>query len=194
MSEYLTQRIEQRLPSGGYSPGDQVSLAYGPLRHAARLLECAIVEELEDALERLHTPLVALCGAGVLCALALHLHDEFGSFGVTVTFDTADVGEYEEVDLSRLALLANPQAVSSLEITCLNVPLARALVSGAVAPALTGLPEDFCQVLYLADAHEAPVSEEERNEYDDFDQDGDESFGEVRDISDERDSQDGLPD
>ena len=64
--------------------------------------------------------LVLLAAAGLLGEISFYLHDDQGACGVQVTISPFDVGDYEETDLSRLRLLANPEASGCIEVGCID--------------------------------------------------------------------------
>jgi hypothetical protein len=103
-------------------------------------------ERIKAALESLRKPLSALAAAGVLSGVTLTLQDAAGTVRMDVVFDAFDVGDGEDVDLSRLKLLASPQGEGRLEVMCSDEPLGRRLVETVLLPSLSEEALTCCQV------------------------------------------------
>jgi hypothetical protein len=132
----------------------------------------------------MHEPLVLLAGAGVLSEITFSLNDPQGVCGVRVSLDPFDIEDFEEMDVSRLRLLANPEAVGSIEIVCPDIMFAAAIAGTAWLPDATDLLT--CALVTRSDSDRdrempSPKLEDEEEERDDDEhenQSGRESDGE----------------
>ena len=111
--------ITQRLP-GYLAPDEQLALAIGVIHSAAELLQFSERDDLERGLATMQNPLLSLLAAGALSAITFAFHDEDSVCGVTVSFETDNMDDYEAVDLSRLQLAASTTSIGSIEIVCLD--------------------------------------------------------------------------
>lgn len=128
MPEHTHQWIVQQLPGRSLSPDEQVGVALSVVREGAERLDFFGLSDLEDVLTTTREGFLALAAAGVLRCLAFFLAHEGSTSGVAVNFDPDSVADYEHVDLSRLALGANPEARAFLTIASVESPLASSLM------------------------------------------------------------------
>jgi hypothetical protein len=118
--------IIQRVP-GYLAPDNQVALATDVIHTAAELLQFSERDDLERGLETMQKPLLSLIAAGVLSEITFALHDEDSVCGVTISFDSYNMKDFEEVDLSHLRLAASTTGTGSIEIVCLDGAVAEAV-------------------------------------------------------------------
>jgi hypothetical protein len=180
----MHETIIQRIPCGGLAPEAQVHLGFEALLTAAHLLEFSAIDELENALEDTRESLVVLAGAGELARITFHLQDPNGLFGVSVLFDPYDVADFEAVDLSRLRLLASPNAFGHIEIACLDTGFVAALVGAQWLPLPSVSLSFTCSEVTHNDGCDEP-SQEDRNVNDNGFEAWRESTGEVNDFYDQ---------
>jgi hypothetical protein len=114
MYEIITQPIY----AGYYRPEEQVEFAVEAVLTAAQYLEFVAIDELETALSQMRPHLVLLAAAGLFADFTFSQQDDQCVCGVQVTISPYLVATYEKVDLSRLRLLANPEACASIEVWC----------------------------------------------------------------------------
>jgi hypothetical protein len=100
-------------------------------------------------------PMLSLVAAGVLSEITFAFHDEDSVCGVTVSFDTYNMEDFAEVDLSRLRLAASTTGTGSIEIVCLE---------GAVTEAFTQqdwLPPSQPSLSWCLEQHSESIEETE---------------------------------
>jgi hypothetical protein len=180
----MHETIVQRIPCGGLAPEAQVHLAFEAFLTAAHFLEFSAIDTLERALEETRESLVVLAGAGELARITFHLQDPNGLLGVSVLFDPYDVADFAAVDLSRLRLLASPQAFGHIEIACLDTGFVAALVGTQWLPLPSASLSFACSQVTLNDGCDEPT-QEDRNVNDNSFEAWRESAGEVNDLYDQ---------
>ena len=162
----LGEIIYQWIPGGGLTPEAQVELCLEAVRTAANFLEFSSVDELEAVLADIQQPLVILAAAGLLSEVSFHLHDPQGICGATATLDPYDVADFEEVDLSGLRLVANPEGCGSLRIVCLDGALVQQIVGEDWLP-LSSATLECTQVNLDVSGNESDSRQEDNDEHDD---------------------------
>lgn len=150
---------------------------------AAELLAFRGLTELENRLWEMYEPLCLLASAGALVAFSFQMEDPTGVFGVRVPIDSYGVGEYEEVDLSPLRLLASAEACGQLDIVCTDSEFVAGLVGVDWLPGAT----DALTVAlrFTTDNNTMDASEQREEERDDDDNDVEawrEPTGEIDDL------------
>jgi hypothetical protein len=141
---------------------------------AARHLEFSGIDELEPALEDIRKPLVLLAAAGVLTEMTFSLQDTKGICGVRAMLDPYNVEDFAEMDLSRLRLLANPEACGSIEIVCQDSVFAAEITGTDWLPDATDVFS--CALVSRSETDEIRESQEEEPR--DADDNDDESWRE----------------
>ena len=143
-----------------------MELCLEAVRTAANLLEFSGLDELETALAEMQKPLVILAAAGVLSEVSFHLHDPQGICGATATLDPYDIADFEEIDLSGLRLVANPEGCGSLRIVCLDGALVQQIVGEDWLP-LSSATLECTQVNLDVSGNESDSRQEDNDEHDD---------------------------
>lgn len=143
-----------------------MELCLEAVRTAAYLLEFSSLDELETALADIQKPLVFLVAAGLLSEVSFHMHDPQGICGATATLDPYDVADFEEVDLSQLRLVANPDGCGSLRIVCLDGALVQQIVGEDWLP-LSSATLECTQVNRSVSGSESDSRQEGNDEHDD---------------------------
>ncbi len=159
---------------------------------AARYLEFSGIDELEPALAEMHALLVKLASAGVLAEMTFALQDQQGICGARVILDPWDVSDFEEVDLSRLRLVANGETSGSVEIVCTDSAFAEAIVGTDFLPAPSAVLE-WNLVNINISGNEIERREEDTDGYD-YHQGWGEHSGKSYGVYDEYPPADGLQD
>ena len=106
---------------------------------AAQYLEFVAIDELETALAQMRPHLVLLAAAGLLADLTFSLQDDQCICGVQVTISPYLAANFETVDLSRLRLLANPEAFASIEVWCRDYVFAQEITGAHWLPDTSGV-------------------------------------------------------
>jgi hypothetical protein len=133
----MYELISQPIPGGCYTQEEQIALCLEVIRTAAQHLKFAGIDELKTALAQMQESLMFIAAAGLLSDITFTISDPQGSYGVQATISPYDVADYEEVDLSRLRLLANPEAPGSIEIGCVECAFAQEIAGTDWLPEAT---------------------------------------------------------
>jgi hypothetical protein len=158
--------ISQQIPGGNYSAQEQVELSIAVVLTAAEYLAFKARDELKTALAQMREPLVHLAAAGLIAAITFSLKDDQYICGVQVTISLYDVADYQEVDLSRLRLLANPEGCGRMQIVCLDGALVQSIVGAEWLPLSSAILE-CTQVNLGGNGEDSERRKEENDEYND---------------------------
>ena len=133
---------------------------------AADYLDFKAIDELKTGLAQMRESLVHLAAAGLWGGISFSLQDDQGVCGVQVTIFPYEVGDYQASDLSRLRLLANPEACGSIEVGCLDGTLAHQIVGDDWLPPSSATLE-YTQVDLKVSGNESDRHQEDNDEHDD---------------------------
>jgi hypothetical protein len=123
---------QQQIP-GWLTATDQVALVIDIISSAAELLQFSQWDRLSLGFEMIEKQLLSLIAAGALAEITFAFHEADSVCGVTIIFDSYNMDNLEEIDLSRLRLCASTTGTGSVEFVCLE----------------SGVSETFSQVEWL---------------------------------------------